>query len=355
MKRGVVISGLYVLVCLSCSWNKEKTYNDILRPVRVAPVTSLQAQNRIYTGVVEAEKYTELSFKSGGPLIEMNVEAGQMIKKGKVIAVIDPLDYQSRYEANRAAYITARSQLERDKRLLAMQAISVQEYEISQANYAKTRSAYLTSGNTLRETQLVAPFDGFVEKKYVENYQKVQAGEPIIKLVDPGRLAIRFTLPETSAGLTRIPMKIKVEFDTYKGLWFDAKIKEYVDASPDGGGIPVKVVIDDSVFNRERHNIYPGFSARVSLEIKNEIPDCYLIPLNALFEDMITGQISVWLYQPASRKVFRQPVETGELFGQDKIMIKKGLQTGDILVIDGVNYITEGQVVNNLGTPENPV
>lgn len=186
------------------------------------------------------------------------------------------MDYKLQYEANKAAYLTAKSQLERNKRLLSMQAISKQEYEIAEANYIKGKSAYETSANTLEDTKLRAPFDGFVEKKFVENYQKVSPGESIIKLVNPNKLAVSFTLPETSVDLTRTPMTVTVEFDTYKGIWFKARVKEFIDASPDGTGIPVKLSIDDPRFSRDEHNIYPGFSCKVNLKIEAGDENSYI-------------------------------------------------------------------------------
>ena len=49
----------------------------------------------------------------------MNVDEGQKVKKGQVIAAVDPLDYRLQFEANKAAYLTAKSQLERNRRLLS--------------------------------------------------------------------------------------------------------------------------------------------------------------------------------------------------------------------------------------------
>lgn len=62
------------------------------------------------------------------------------------------------------------------KRLLARQAISVQEYEISMSNYQKAKSNYELSTNNMRDTRLTAPFDGSIEKRLVENFQRRQFG-----------------------------------------------------------------------------------------------------------------------------------------------------------------------------------
>lgn len=337
----------YFSVC-SCRWDKEKSYPDDLHPVRIARVHELNVVSRVYTGVVEAEEYADLAFKTAGPLVEMKVEAGERVKKGMLIAAVDPLDYQARYDAAQAAYVTARSQLERNERLLAVQAVSRQEYEMGRANFVKTQSAYLTARNTLNDTKLRAPFDGFIERKYVENYQKIQAGEPVVRLVNPDRLAICFTLPETSAGMTRDSLKIRVEFDTYKGHWFRARISEIVDASPEGGGIPVKVVVDDSVFTAKEFTVYPGFSARVRLETANRIPHTYVVPLSAVFEDIGSSLISVWRFHSADSVVERLSVTAEQLSGSDGVMIRQGLREEDRIVVEGTDFLTEGQQVRVL-------
>lgn len=347
--RLIIISGLCAMMGVSCG-GKKGNYQDIARPVRIVKVESLGAMQKMYTGVVGAEEYSKLAFKVSGPLVEMNVDAGQKVKKGMVIAAVDPLDYNLQYEANKAAYITAQSQLERNKKLLAMQAISKQDYEIAEANYVKAKSAYETSANTLADTKLRAPFDGFVEQKYVENYQKVQPGESIIKLVNPDKLEVSFILPEINVRLTREAMQVAVEFDTYKGKWFKAKVKEFVDASPDGSGIPVRLAIVDTAFRQDIYNIYPGFSCKVKLSIENTTGDGYTVPLSAVFKDLKSDETSVWLYDGSAGTVKRQKVVTDQLFGSNEVQVISGLKADDVIVVAGVNYITEGQkvaVVNN--------
>lgn len=78
-----------VLLWGGCKGKKEGVYQDIVRPVRVVNVESLGAVNKLYTGIVEAEEYSNLAFKLSGPLITMNVDEGQKVKKGQVIAAVD--------------------------------------------------------------------------------------------------------------------------------------------------------------------------------------------------------------------------------------------------------------------------
>ena len=102
------------------------------------------------------------------------------MKKGQLIAAIDPRDIALQYAATKSAYETASAQVERNKRLLSRQAISVQEYEISLANFQKAKSEYELSANNMRDTKLTAPFDGSIEKRLVENYDidEVKVFEP---------------------------------------------------------------------------------------------------------------------------------------------------------------------------------
>ena len=75
--RLFILSGLCAWIGVSCGGKKENTGQESIRPVRVVKVESLGAMQKMYTGVVQAEEYSKLAFKVSGPLVEMNVDAGQ--------------------------------------------------------------------------------------------------------------------------------------------------------------------------------------------------------------------------------------------------------------------------------------
>ena len=81
---------------------------------------------------------------------------------------------------------------------------------------------------TLDYTVLTAPFDGFIEQRFVENHEEILTGQSVVRLVDPKDIEVNFMLPETSIQLLDIPKKIYVEFDSQQGKLFTTEVKEYI-------------------------------------------------------------------------------------------------------------------------------
>lgn len=181
---------LAAAILLAGCGQKKETTTTTARPVKTTIVESRSIIRKDFSGIVEAVEYVKLAFRVNGQIIQLPVIEGQKVKKGQLIAAIDPRDIALQYAATKSAYETASAQVERNKRLLSRQAISVQEYEISLANFQKAKSEYELSANNMRDTKLTAPFDGSIEKRLVENYQRVNSGEGIVQLVNTHNLRI---------------------------------------------------------------------------------------------------------------------------------------------------------------------
>lgn len=310
------------------------------RPVVVVRAESLQTVTRSYTGTVEAEEFSVLAFKVPGRLTSLDVSQGQMVDKGTAIATIDPFDYRLQSEAANAYLNTARSIYERNERLFAQHAVAEQNVEIAQADYVKAGSASSIARSTLDYTRLTAPFSGMVEQKYAENYQEVQVGEPIIKLVNPKLLNVRFVLPETGINLIHIPKKIYVEFSTVPGRRFLAEVKEYIYAS-DGSGIPVTLRIADPDFANHDKDVLPGFSCNVIFEIASTVESSFILPASAVETEGSTNY--VWIVNPQTSTVHRHAVEL--VRSQYRALVSQGINRHDVIVTAGVASLTEGMKV----------
>ena len=159
------LSIVAVSVVLFCSCGQQPAQERGPRPVKLAEVASLNKIEKSYSGVVSPDQFSDLAFKMSGPLISLNVDEGQKVRTGQIVAEIDPLDFKWEYEAKKASFQTAEAQLQRAKKLLSKQAISKQEYESTEASYSNAKAAFEYAQNTLNQTKLRAPFDGFIQKK----------------------------------------------------------------------------------------------------------------------------------------------------------------------------------------------
>ncbi len=349
MKRNYVIIFTALLILAGCGKKKEDN-TTIVRPVKTAVVESSSEINKDFSGIVEAVEYVKLAFRVNGQIIEFPVIEGQRVKKGQLIAAIDPRDIALQYAADKSAYETASAQLERNKRLLEKQAVSVQDYEISVANYQKAKSAYDLSTNNMSDTKLLAPFDGSIETRIAENYQRVNSGEGIVQLVNTNKLRIKFTIPDAYLYLLHAKdQKYMVEFDTYKGQAFNAVLEEYLDMSADGTGIPVSVIIDDPAFDRARYDVKPGFTCSIhfSANIGPFLEESMtVVPLSAVFCESEGSQTYVWVV--SNSKVERRKVTVMTPTGDSNAFISHGLKPGEKVVIAGIYQIVEGETVKVL-------
>ncbi len=349
MKKNFVIVFSAILILASCG-QKQKETPTIVRPVKIATVESSSQINKDFSGIVEAVEYVKLAFRVSGQIISLPVIEGQRVKKGDLIAAIDPRDIALQYAADKAAFETAAAQLERNKKLLERQAISVQEYEISVASYQKAKSAFELSTNNMNDTRLTAPFDGSIETRIAENYQRVNSGEGIVQLVNTNKLRIKFTIPDAYLYLlqTKDPQFL-VEFDNFKGKTYTAKLEEYLDMSADGTGIPVTLVIDDPEFAKIAQDIKPGFTCSIHFSANvgpmlNE--PMTVVPLCAVFCENEGSQLYVWVLN--GNKVEKRAITVMTPTGDSSAFVTSGLKAGEKVVVAGVYQLVEGETVKIL-------
>ncbi len=335
-------AGFIFLSFASC---KEKTSQKSIRPVKTMQVSTDNFSEKTFPGYAEAEEYSYLTFRVNGLLTYFDLQEGQDLKAGELVASLDPHDYNLKVSSSKASYLQAQSQLERYKRLYAKNAISKQEYEMTKAAYENSKSVYNQALNDLSYTRLTAPFSGNVEKKYVENHQQVMAGEKIIKLINPDKIQFRFVLPETNAKYVGNNFKCSIELDIQKGVYYNAAIKEIVSASVGGSGVPVIFKIDDPAYDPQKVKIMPGYTCMVRIAPKDSAKLSIAIPLIAVWSDPETNRKYVWKVDPKDSTVHKAAIKTGELSGTEDIVILSGIKEGDYIVTAGITMLSEGKHV----------
>ena len=349
--RNFFLVTLTSLMLFSCIGTPPiQTFEQIVYTQEVQPLGYV---NKSFAAVVESAEQTSLAFQMGGEIIELNVMAGDVVRKGEVVAKVDPTDSRLQMEAAKALYITAKSEKERYKRLLSKNVISKQQYEAARATYVSRQSAYKNSLEVLENTEIFAPFTGIVEQKFAEAFQRVQPAQQVVKIINPDSLEIAFTISPSDSKLINAPkVKYYIEFDNYPGVKFKAKLKRYIDVSIGGEGFPMIVSIDDPNFSLKKYNIKAGYTCSVLMAVENTEENVLAVPISAIYASKTTTGSSVWVYNPTTSIVELTKITTGELFGNDMIAVTSGLNRGDKIVTAGIYQLSEGQKVKVLISPK---
>lgn len=336
-----IVTLLFVLaVVTACDYMPDKPVRP--RVVRIEVAEYAGCVNKDFAGLSTADEATNLAFKIAGQVLSVPVAKGDSVTRGELLAVLDPRDVELQVEAARSAYAEARSRLERAKRLREHDAISQQEYESAQTLYSQARTSYDNSSDLLKDTRLRAPFAGVVERTYVDAYQRVTAGQTILRLVNPVSTTVGFTMPESGlVQLTRKSTTFRVVFDNIPDVAFTAVVKDYARTSSDASGFPVSLRLLG--VDTERYHIIPGMSCTVTMRMVDDVRELISVPISAIYAPMSDGNY-VWVVDSMD-VVSRRRVYLGEIFDRDRVFVDSGVMPGERVVVAGVYRITDGEKV----------
>lgn len=333
---------MVVLALLPSCRNRVTTRNDEPRPVKVATIEALDYTERDFAGMATADDAVNLAFKLSGQVSSVDVSKGDAVRRGQLLAQLDPRDVELQVESDRSQYERARSQYERMQRLLDHEAVSQQEYESARTTFVQAQSTYENSRDLLSQTKLRAPFDGVIERTYVDTYQRVQSGQTILRLVSPISTTVEFTMPERSMALLSDSLtRFYVRFDNYPDVQFAARLDTYAKTASDASGFPVSLKLDREA--TARYRISPGMTCEVTIRQADRKGEELSVPLSSIYAPAAGGTY-VWVVE-ADDRVRQQAVELGDVFGNDRVSIRNGLSAGERVVTAGVYRLRDGERV----------
>ncbi len=352
MNDRILIACCAVLLATTACKEAPVEQAPTTRPVKMLTIGGTQSGGELeYPGMVGAAKEAEVAFEVAGRITSLPIEEGQRVKKGAVLARLDARDYQSSVDAANADLNAARAEYDRVRALFARSAVSRQELDAARRNKEVSETSVQRARKALEEARLVAPFAGTIARKLVDEFQNVQAKQPVVLLQDDSSLEIRIAIPEGDLGRVRPGLDPKdasvetnpmVEISSFPGRKFPARMKSFSTAAD-----PATRTFA-ATFRFERPTdivIRPGMTARLTATLPDAGGDsaagAVLIPSNAVRND---GDGSfVWLVD-GSMSVSPRKVEIGELVGS-QVKIVSGLSAGDVIATSGVQQLREGVVV----------
>ncbi len=325
------------ILLTSCGGQDQSSKAETIKHVKVETINNSNTTTQLqFNGVVKEKKMSMLSFRVAGPLVNFNVQPGDYVQKGEVIAQIDQRDYQLQVQTTKAQFEQVKGEFSRYKELHTKDKIPANSYEKVEAGYKMAEAAYNNAINQLQDTELKAPFSGYIFEKKAESFQTVGAGMPIVSMIDVSSLEIIINVSESqisevkkansgfinirNASVTNLPVKL---------LCVSEKTKK-------DGLYEVKYEFN----NQANKNILAGMMAELSLNCQSA-QSGISIPASSIFNN--NGKTYVWIFNPATQIIAKREVEIDAFTTGQKVSVTKGIQYGETVVTAGVHHLKEGQ------------
>ncbi|HET9449681.1 MAG TPA: efflux RND transporter periplasmic adaptor subunit [Aggregicoccus sp.] len=321
----------------------------------LTPSTKLTASVLQATGTVRSKQEATLSAQVSGTITRVNVKVGDKVKKGQVLAQLDTSNVRIAVEQARAAKAAADAQLdgattevERARTLaqggsLARAGLDKAEvgFRQAQAGAAQAAAALKNAEEMLRDTSVLAPFDGVIttRTRNVGDYVAMMPPTPIFGLVDVEGLEVRALVPEAVVDRVKVGGRVKGTLNP-SGAPFEAKVAN-LGAVIDPQSRTVEVLAD-VLPSKEGTVLRPGalveldFTAAAGGEGAQDLAGLFL-PSQAVSAKGQDG--FVWVVQGG--KAVRRDVKVQRVL-PGYVRVLSGLEVKDQVVADASLPLQDG-------------
>ena len=347
---------------------------EIIRPVRtIALKSASESMLRHYFGTLQGAKRADLSFRVSGTLNKINVEKGASVKKGQLLATLDPRDFNTRVKQAQSSQAQAQAQFndaqtnfKRYENLYKQKVVPRATYDTykTQMDVAKSAlNAAIASTKTVRDslkdTELHAPFDGVIVNRMVENFQDITAKQTIFSLQDISVLEIVFNIPDIDVLLAPIPnvknieelkskqdlFSINARFEAIPDKVFPLTLKEIsAQANAATNTYPVTATMP----KQKNIRLLPGMAVTVEVDFNsgnNVADEKFFVPSTAILNE--NNNNFVWIFDNGIAK--KIPVKIGSMNNDSQIEISStNLKNNDLIITAGVYFLHDNQKVRLL-------
>jgi multidrug efflux system membrane fusion protein len=344
----------FVLGALLAACAKPADPVAAVRPVLVQKVVpGGAAPHDVYSGEIRARIEADLAFRVGGKMVARTVDAGARVKKGQVLARLDPEDARLSLEGARANLSAAesdaalaRDELARYADLLAKKFISQSAYDqrknqsnAANAKLEQARAQAGVAGNQASYTTLTADADGVVTEIKTEPGQVVAAGQPVMRLAHDGEREVVINVPEGDVARYKVGQAAVVSRWADPSKLLPGSIREIAGAAdPATRTYTVRISVPNAP-----PDVQLGMTANVGFH-GSDNGSVVLLPLTSITKDREKGEPAVWVVDPATSTVKLRAVKIGQ-YREDGVSILAGLAPGDIVVTAGVHKLLPDQLV----------
>jgi len=284
-----------------------------------------------FPGKLLPTEQSKLAFEISGKINNINVDVGDVVTKGEVLAKLDDREATAQLNQAKASYDLSKQVLERFEDLREQGHISIQDLDKARSDFIIAQSQHELFKVKLEQTNLIAPFNGVIQNRFLDTGTVINSGIPILEIIDSNYVEAHISVPVIYLQDMNIEEVYDFEFD---GEIVKATLSKLAPMSPGGSDSRLAIFKFNKFFN-------PGSIANLQLKISKQAKGTW-VPLKSLSQ----SDQGLWtVYTLDSNTVVRDIVEI-IYFEDDYAFVNGTLKNGDLVILGGASKIIEGKIIN---------
>jgi membrane fusion protein, multidrug efflux system len=353
MSRAILSSSLLMAVCLvvsACARTEGESSPPAAAPptevhtVRLAsgPITRSIVLPAQVIPLQQATLYAKVS----GYLKTINVDKGDKVPAGAVLARIEIPELQAARARQQAELKAASSDYERLQKALAQTPDLVVPDTVDQARgrFEVARASLAESETLLGYATITAPFAGVITQRFVDAGALIQAGNAssaIVSLMDFSTVRLQVAVPEIEAARVAVGQPVRVTTDNVPDRQFDGQVTRFTYALDQTN----RTMLAEAILKNPDLALRPGMLVTVKLGIEHK-DQATIMPTAAL----VTERSNNFAYVVEGNKAAKRAIKVGFNDGKN-VEVVDGLQGSDSIILAGQLKLSDGQPVQVASTP----
>ncbi len=291
---------------------------------------------------VQSSDYVNISSETGGRILMINAKEGQSVRKGQLIATLDLEAIEKQIQELEVSQSLANTVYERQKRLWDQNIGSEIQFLEAKNNKERLEKTIESLKLQLSKRNVYAPISGVIDREFVKQGEMTSPGMPLAQILNARKLKVVADVTEKYLGQVKRGDKVKIFFPAINKE-IEQKIT-LIGRSIDPTNRTFKIEIDtpnpDGVLK-------PNLLADVSFNDFSQ-KEAIVVPISLLQEEVSGDQYMFIASKENGELVARKKVvEISESYNGN-VIVTKGLNPDDLIILEGARSITDGEYLQVL-------
>ncbi|CAM3958173.1 RND family efflux transporter, MFP subunit [Pedobacter westerhofensis] len=335
----ILLLSLPLMYSCSSPVQPVSTASDTI-PVQIMPLQQQNSQAPMsVSGQFTTDDEVMLSFKTGGIISSLSVKEGDRVKRGQLLATLNPTDINAQLQQAKLTVEKAQRDYQRTQNLYKDSVATLEQLQNSKTMLQQSQQQLNMASFNRQYSEIHAPKDGFILKKLANTGQQVTAGTAILQTngAESGKWMLRVGVSDYEWAGLRLGDRAKIQTSSLPGQTFEGRVtrkSEGVDAATG------TFSADISFSGKKPEAIAAGMFGKAVIEPSKVTTGTgsWQIPYEALLDgDGNSGYVFV----TSDRKTARKLKVTIGGIEKNTVTVTHGLENAGALIISGSAYLTD--------------